>query len=186
PSDPQGSELLAIERSKATFDVKELTLALYGTDGLSRINKILKVLEIDPTFDKRHIYFMGRTELYTYALKCNKKMAKLIGTEEQKKKFLNPEIKHEIIGCYAQTELGHGSNVQGLETTATYIPETDEFEIHSPHLTSAKCNYAIVMAKLITNGTDKGPHPFIVQIRDLTTHEPLPGIIIGDIGPKFG
>ncbi|CAG8665246.1 16109_t:CDS:2, partial [Dentiscutata heterogama] len=47
-------------------------------------------------------------------------------------------------------------------------------------------NHAIVMARLITNGQDKGPHPFIVQIRDMTTHEPLPGITIGDIGPKFG
>lgn len=31
-----------------------------------------------------------------------------------------------------------------------------------------------------------GPHLFIVQIRDLETHEPLPGIVIGDIGPKYG
>jgi acyl-CoA oxidase len=31
-----------------------------------------------------------------------------------------------------------------------------------------------------------GPHPFIVQIRDTKTHEPLDGIIIGDIGPKYG
>lgn len=60
------------------------------------------------------------------------------GTEEQKKKFLIPAKNYQIIGCYAQTELGHGSNVQGLETTSTYIPETDEFEIHSPFLTSSK------------------------------------------------
>jgi len=35
----------------------------------------------------------------------------------------------------ADSRLGHGSNVQGLETTATYIPDTDEFEIDSPALT---------------------------------------------------
>lgn len=29
-------------------------------------------------------------------------------------------------------------------------------------------------------------HPFIVQIRDFKTHEPLDGIIVGDIGPKYG
>lgn len=60
------------------------------------------------------------------------------GTEEQQKKWLPLAQKMKIIGCYAQTELGHGSNVQGLETTATFDPKTDEFVIHSPTLTSSK------------------------------------------------
>ncbi|KAI9274257.1 acyl-CoA dehydrogenase/oxidase C-terminal [Sporodiniella umbellata] len=116
-------------------------------------------------------------------------------TDEQKKLFLEPALRHEIIGCYAQTELGHGSNVQGLETTATYIPETQEFELHSPTLTSSKwwigglgkaATHAIVMARLITNGKDLGPHPFCVPIRSLEDHRPFKGITVGDIGPKFG
>ncbi|CAG8616626.1 5199_t:CDS:2 [Paraglomus occultum] len=115
--------------------------------------------------------------------------------DEQKEAFLKPALRYQIIGCYAQTELGHGSNVQGLETTATYIPETDEFEINSPYLTAAKwwvgalgitSNYAVVMARLISNGKDHGPHLFVVQLRDLKTHKPLPGRTIGDIGPKLG
>ncbi|KAI9486768.1 MAG: hypothetical protein EXX96DRAFT_496878 [Benjaminiella poitrasii] len=117
------------------------------------------------------------------------------GTEEQQKLYLEPARRYEIIGCYAQTELGHGSNVRGLETTSTYHPETQTFELHSPTLTSAKwwigglgtaANHAIVMARLISNGKDYGPHPFIVQIRNLENHEPLEGVTIGDIGPKFG
>ena len=44
----------------------------------------------------------------------------------------------DFIGAYAQTELGHGSNVRGLETTAHYFPDTQEFEIHSPTLSSLK------------------------------------------------
>lgn len=60
------------------------------------------------------------------------------GTEEQQKKWLPLAKKMQIIGCYAQTELGHGSNVQGLETTATFDPQTDEFVMHSPTLTSSK------------------------------------------------
>jgi len=42
------------------------------------------------------------------------------------------------------------------------------------------------MARLFLAGKDHGPHAFIVQIRALTTHLPLPGIEVGDIGPKCG
>ncbi|GAQ05876.1 peroxisomal acyl-coenzyme A oxidase 1 [Aspergillus lentulus] len=116
-------------------------------------------------------------------------------TPEQKKLFLEPAEKYQIIGCYAQTELGHGSNVRGLETTATWNPEDKTFTIHSPSLTASKwwigslgrtANHAVVMAQLFIAGKNYGPHPFIVQIRDLETHQPLENIYVGDIGPKFG
>ncbi|MCJ1308408.1 fatty-acyl coenzyme A oxidase [Agyrium rufum] len=117
------------------------------------------------------------------------------GTPEQHELFLKKAENYEIIGCYAQTELGHGSNVRGLEMTATWNPEDKTFIIHSPHLTASKwwigsmgrtANYAVVMAQLIIAGKPYGPHPFVVQIRDLKTHQPLENIHVGDIGPKFG
>jgi acyl-CoA oxidase len=117
------------------------------------------------------------------------------GTPEQHKLFLEKAEDYEIIGCYAQTELGHGSNVRGLETTATWNPEDKTFTLHSPHLTASKwwigslgrtANHAVVIAQLILSGKNYGPHPFVVQIRDMETHEPLENIHVGDIGPKFG
>ncbi|KAF2127162.1 acyl-coenzyme A oxidase 1 [Dothidotthia symphoricarpi CBS 119687] len=117
------------------------------------------------------------------------------GTPEQQEKWLKPAEKYEIIGCYAQTELGHGSNVRGLETQAIWNPEDKTFTLHSPHLTASKwwigslgrtANYAAVMAQLIIDGKSYGPTPFIIQIRDLKTHEPLENVHVGDIGPKFG
>lgn len=42
------------------------------------------------------------------------------------------------------------------------------------------------MAQLITQGKNHGSHPFFIQIRDERTHQVLPGLTIGDIGPKFG
>lgn len=42
------------------------------------------------------------------------------------------------------------------------------------------------MAQLILDGKSQGPHAFIIQIRDLKTHKPLPGVTVGDVGPKFG
>ncbi|KAK7555662.1 acyl-CoA oxidase [Phyllosticta citricarpa] len=116
-------------------------------------------------------------------------------TPEQRELFYKKAANYEYIGCYAQTELGHGSNVRGLETTATWNPEDLTFTLHSPHLTSAKwwigslgrtANWAVVMAQLVIGGKAYGPHPFIVPIRDMKTHKPLPNIHIGDIGPKFG
>ncbi len=44
----------------------------------------------------------------------------------------------QVIGTYAQTELGHGTFVRGLETTATYDIDTQQFVIHSPTLSSTK------------------------------------------------
>lgn len=103
--------------------------------------------------------------------------------------------KMRILGCYAQTELGHGSNISGFETTATLDLKTDEFVIHSPTVTSTKywpgglglwANYALVFARCLVEGNYFGIQPFVVPIRDLETHNPLPGIKVGDIGPKLG
>ncbi|KAH9827246.1 putative peroxisomal acyl-coenzyme A oxidase 12 [Teratosphaeria destructans] len=117
------------------------------------------------------------------------------GTPEQHDKYLRKAEQYQYIGCYAQTELGHGSNVRGLETLAIWNPDDKTFTIHSPTLTASKwwigslgrtANHAVVMAQLVIGGKPYGPHPFVVQIRDLETHEPLKDIYIGDIGPKFG
>lgn len=117
------------------------------------------------------------------------------GNAEQHEKFLKPASEYKYIGCYAQTELGHGSNVRGLETTATWNPDDKTFTIHSPSLTASKwwigslgrtANHAVVMAQLIIDGKAYGPHPFVVHIRDMKTHEPLENIHVFDIGPKFG
>jgi acyl-CoA oxidase len=39
---------------------------------------------------------------------------------------------------------------------------------------------------MIVKGEKHGVHSFIVPIRDVHTLKPLPGIEVGDIGPKFG
>ena len=82
-----------------------------------------------------------------------------------------------------------------METMATHDSATDEFVIHTPHFKAAKfwpgnlgiqATHACIYARCITKGKDRGVQPFIVQIRDLDTHEPMPGVEIGDIGNKMG
>jgi acyl-CoA oxidase len=117
-------------------------------------------------------------------------------TPQQQAVWLPQAYDLRVVGTYAQTELGHGTFVRGLETTATYDAATREFVVHSPTLTSTKwwpgglaktSTHAVVMARLVTpDGRERGPHAFVVPLRDPDTHLPLPGVTVGDIGPKFG
>lgn len=106
----------------------------------------------------------------------------------------------DCIGCYAQTELGHGSDVSGLETIAVYDKKTDEFILSTPTISSTKwwpgdmgryATHALVFAQLIIEDDDGeknnyGVNPFIVQIRDRDTHRHMPGVKTGEMGPKLG
>ncbi|XP_037038334.1 probable peroxisomal acyl-coenzyme A oxidase 1 [Bradysia coprophila] len=118
-----------------------------------------------------------------------------LGTPEQQAKWVPKAMNLSIIGTYAQTEMGHGTFIRGLETISTYDPQTKEFVIHSPTITAYKwwpgglghtVNYAIVFAQLYSLGKHHGLHPFIVQLREDETHKPKRGITIGEIGNKVG
>lgn len=65
---------------------------------------------------------------------------KNLGTEEQQAEWVPRSITCKIIGAYAQTEMGHGTFIRGLQTTATYDPSSKEFVIHSPTITAYKVN----------------------------------------------
>ena len=120
---------------------------------------------------------------------------KMLGNEKQQQKYLPLCDNLTIIGCYAQTELGHGSNVAGLETTATLDMTTDEFVVHTPTIKATKfwpgalgvvSNHAVVFARCIAGENDYGVQPFLVPIRSTKDHKPLPGVSVGDIGKKLG
>ncbi|XP_017865571.1 PREDICTED: probable peroxisomal acyl-coenzyme A oxidase 1 [Drosophila arizonae] len=116
-------------------------------------------------------------------------------TPEQYEEFGKRVERFEVSVAYAQTELGHGTYLRGLETRADYDRETDEFVLNTPTITAYKwwpgglgqcSNYSIVMAQLYIDGELKGPHLFYVQVREEDTHEPRPGVHIGEIGKKMG
>ncbi|XP_072992890.1 acyl-coenzyme A oxidase 2, peroxisomal [Typha latifolia] len=125
-----------------------------------------------------------------------------LGTKKHRDKYFDGIDNLDYPGCFAMTELHHGSNVQGLQTTATFDPVTDEFIINTPNDGAIKWwignaavhgKFATVFAKLILpfqgNGgasADMGVHAFIVPIRDLNTHVIFPGIEIHDCGHKVG
>lgn len=116
-----------------------------------------------------------------------------LGTKKHHDLYLKDIGTMELPGCFAMTETGHGSNVRGLETTATYDPDTDEFIIHSPHRAAGKeyignalhGRMASVFAQLIVNGENHGVHAILVPLRDEQGKE-LPGIEVQDNGYKLG
>ncbi|HZQ34045.1 MAG TPA: acyl-CoA dehydrogenase [Mycobacterium sp.] len=122
-----------------------------------------------------------------------------LGTERHHEAYVQKIIDLDLLGCFAMTETGHGSDVQSLETTATYDKETDEFVINSPTKTSRKdyiggaaetARVAAVFAQLITAGPGEEPkshgvHCFVVPIRDAEGND-LPGVTTSDCDYKGG
>jgi acyl-CoA oxidase len=117
-----------------------------------------------------------------------------LGTQRHHAAYLPRIIDATLPGCFAMTETGHGSDVQGLGTTATYDPATDELVVHTPHRAARKDyiggaardgRLAAVFAQLVTQGQSHGVHCVLVPIRD-DDGNPVPGVTIGDCGVKEG
>lgn len=117
-----------------------------------------------------------------------------LGTEKHYAKYLRDIGTLKIPGCFAMTETHHGSNVKGLETTATYNHADQIFIIHTPNKNAQKeyignaavhGQMATVFAKLIIDDHDYGVNAFIVPLRD-ANGTVLKGIAIGDCGHKMG
>jgi acyl-CoA oxidase len=117
-----------------------------------------------------------------------------LGTTRHHERYLRDVMNADLLGCFAMTETGHGSDVQSLRTTATYDPATEEFVVNTPDDDAAK-NYignaardgrlAVVFAQLVTGEESHGVHALLVPIRD-SDGSPAPGVRIADDGLKAG
>jgi acyl-CoA oxidase len=118
-----------------------------------------------------------------------------LGTERHHEAYVQRIISLDLLGCFAMTETGHGSDVQSIETTALYDAATQEFVIDSPTRTARKdyiggaaetATVAAVFAQLITpDGVAHGVHCFVVPIRDDEGND-LPGVTTSDCHYKGG
>lgn len=117
-----------------------------------------------------------------------------LGSERHHARLLPAIGKGELLGGFAMTELGHGSNVRDLETVAAYDAEQGVFVLHTPSVSARKewiGNAAlhgramVVFAQLETQGEGHGVHAFYVPIRD-EEGKLLPGVAVEDCGHKMG
>lgn len=117
-----------------------------------------------------------------------------LGTEKHHEKYLRHTAAMQLPGCFAMSELGHGSNVRDVETKATYDAETGEFVIHTPSMSARKewignaardGMMATVFAQLGVDEHEYGVHAFVVPIRD-ADGEVCDGVTIEDCGHKLG
>lgn len=117
------------------------------------------------------------------------------GTKEQFEKYKQDIEEYNVLGCYSMTELGHSSFLRGIETTATYDSEREEFVIHSPSITATKwwigmagqtATHTVALCQVVTKGEMHGLAWFVIPLRDTTTGRLKAGVTCGDIGAKAG
>lgn len=97
------------------------------------------------------------------------------------------------LGCFALTEILAGVN-SGLvvNATAKWMPETESFLLNTPNRDAHKnwisqgltADKTVVMASLILEGKNLGPHAFLIDMRDAPGGKLLPGIKLSDMGVK--
>jgi alkylation response protein AidB-like acyl-CoA dehydrogenase len=117
----------------------------------------------------------------------------MLGSNAIHQKVLADLMEGTTSGCFAMTEIGHGSNVRQLETTATYDSLTDTLVIHTPDEQATKvwigggtlAEWAVVFVRLliptITNDTsDQGIHAILVPLKQ------NPSVLVEDMGAKQG
>ncbi|XP_012497371.1 PREDICTED: acyl-coenzyme A oxidase-like protein [Propithecus coquereli] len=116
-----------------------------------------------------------------------------LGSPRHVTKWFQPLQEQKYSGMFAMTERGHGSNVRGIQTEATFDLSAQEFVIDTPCENAEKMyignamhgNYAAVFAQLIINGRSQGPHCFIVPVRDENGNL-YPGVTAIDMMYKEG
>src|SRR5215467_11763180 len=110
----------------------------------------------------------------------------LLGTEEQKRKYLEPGLKGEKIGSLGITEPGAGSDVAGIRTTA--IRDGDEYVVNGSKTfitNGARADFIVLVVKTDPSKAHDGISLLVVDLRD-ENGETVPGFSVSRKLEKMG
>ncbi|MBC7372633.1 MAG: acyl-CoA dehydrogenase family protein [Frankiales bacterium] len=117
-----------------------------------------------------------------------------LGTQRHHDAYLRDLAALDLAGCFAMSEVGHGSDVRSIRTQARFDVQAGEFVLHTPDEDARKdwignaarhARLAVVFAQLDVAGQARGVHAFVVPIRS-DAGDVLPGVEIEDCGDKMG
>lgn len=160
----------------------------FGADGRPDVPKFLAVFETLGASDPNLMIKFGlQFGLFGGAILY-------LGNDRQREEYLPRVGPMKLVGCYAMTEIGHGSDTRRLQTVAQYDRATGEFVVHTPSPSARKqfignaamhAEMAVVFAQLDVDGVRRGVFGFLVPLRhaDGRLRE---GVYISDTGPKAG
>jgi alkylation response protein AidB-like acyl-CoA dehydrogenase len=110
----------------------------------------------------------------------------LLGTSEQKQRYLVPGIKGERIGCLGITEPEAGSDVAGIRTKA--IRDGDDYLISGSKIfitNGARADFIVLVAKTDPDSRHEGITLFVIDLRD-EEGNPVPGFEVSRTLEKMG
>ena len=133
PSGPQGSELLEQERARSNLNIDQLANFMFTEDVLDRRDKILKILQSEPIFDKSQNYFKGRTTRIETSLARAKRLRQL--TLEHNWTDVEKHTANELISEPTPYGLHEGMFLKTLKEQGTpeqhklFLERADKYEI---------------------------------------------------------
>ncbi|MGW4732609.1 acyl-CoA dehydrogenase [Streptomyces shenzhenensis] len=103
---------------------------------------------------------------------------------DQLRPFKDALVSGKAVGSFLITEIGRGNSQLEVQTEASYDSETNGFILHTPNSGAQKFmgniglggvpRIAVVTARLVVAGKDRGVFPFVIQIAD--GQGPTPGV----------
>ena len=117
----------------------------YGQVKLALMNEILGRAKCAPTIFGTQAPDTGNSEILAH-----------FGTEEQKKQFLEPLLRNEIVSCYSMTEPQGGADPKVFTTTA--VEDGDEWVINGEKWFSSNARYSSFLIVMLVTDPENPPY----------------------------